>query len=168
VAERLRAHGIAIQRVEKATRLRAQAWRIVDFRKHPLPFEGRHLHQLVQLQAESTEADVAEGDLLIPLGGAHDRFIIEVLEPHGLDSFFRWAFFDSILDKKEGFSDYVFEDEATRLLDEEPGLRERFEVWRAANPSLVGDAQAVLGFVFRTARRYAEPECRRYPVLRLL
>jgi hypothetical protein len=168
VAERLRAHGIAMQRVEKATRLPAQAWRIVDFRKHPLPFEGRHLHEVMQVLAEPMEADVAAGDWVIPLGGPHDRFIIEVLEPQGLDSFFRWAFFDSILDKKEGFSDYAFEDEATRLLDEEPGLRERFAAWRAANPSLQGDAHAVLGFVFRTTRRYAEPEWRRYPVLRLL
>jgi hypothetical protein len=121
----------------------------------------------VQVQAESIEADAAQGDWLIPLGGTHDRFIIEVLEPQGLDSHFRWAFFDSILDKKEGFSDYAFEDETTRLLDEEPGLRERFEAWRAADPSLLGDAHAVLDFVFRTARRYAEPAWERYPVLRL-
>jgi hypothetical protein len=122
---------------------------------------------VVQAQAESMEFEAVAGDWLIPLGGEHDRFIVEVLEPQGLDSYFRWAFFDSILDKKEGFSDYVFEDEAVRLLAEEPGLRERFAAWRAANLSSVGDARAVLGFVFRNAQRYAEPQCGRYPVLRL-
>ena len=167
VAERLIAHGVAMQRVEKPTRLRVEAWRILDVQKHPLPFEGRHLHDVVHAQAESMEVEAAAGDWLIPLGSEHDRFIVEILEPQGLDSYFRWAFFDSILDKKEGFSDYVFEDEAVRLLDEEPGLREHFEAWRGANPSSAGDARAVLGFVFRTAQRYAEPECGRYPVLRL-
>jgi hypothetical protein len=165
------ANGDAIRAARAADRAAINAgtpvWRIVDFRKHPLPFEVRRLHQVVQVQAESIEADAAQGDWLIPLGGTHDRFIIEVLEPQGLDSHFRWAFFDSILDKKEGFSDYAFEDETTRLLDEEPGLRERFEAWRAADPSLLSDAHAVLDFVFRTARRYAEPAWERYPVLRL-
>jgi hypothetical protein len=122
----------------------------------------------LEVTVEPIEARVAEGDWLLPLGGPHDRFVVEVLEPLGIDSFFRWSFFDSVLDKKENFSDYVFEDEAERLLATEPGLRERFEAWKAAHPERLGDAQAVLGFIFTAARRYAEPEWRRYPVLRLL
>eukprot|EP01036_Dinobryon_divergens_P041872 gene41872-55551_t len=98
----------------------------------------------------------------------HDRLAVELLEPQGPDSLFRWAFFDSVLDKKEHFSDYVFEDEAERLLQDEPGLRERFEAWKSAHPELVADPQAVLGFIFEQATRYAEPEWRRYPVLRLM
>ena len=37
--------------------------------------------------------------------------------------------------RKERFSDYVFEDVAEQLLEEEPGLRERFEAWKRENPS---------------------------------
>ncbi len=167
VAERLQAHGVALQRATQARRVAADAWRIVHFEKRRRPFEGRHLHEALELRAEPIDADIAVGDWIIPLGGQHDRFVVEVLEPRGIDSFFRWAFFDSVLDKKEAFSDYVFEDEAERLLAQEPGLRESFEAWKAAHPALQGDAEAVLGFLFRTAARYAEPECGRYPVLRL-
>ena len=85
-----------------------------------------------------------------------------------MDSFMRWGFFDSVLNRKEWFSDYVFEDEAERLLDAEPGLRQRFEAWKSAHPEQLGDPEAVLGFIFRHAQRYAEPAWRRYPVLRLL
>ena len=167
VAVRLRAHGVAMRRLARAGRVVAEAYRIVRFEKRPLPFEGRHLHDHVEVAAQPLAADVAEGDWLLPLGGPHDRFVVETMEPLGIDSFFRWAFFDSVLDRKESFSDYVFEDEAERLLAVEPGLAEAFASWKAAHPELLGDAQAVLGFIYRTARRYAEPEWRRYPVLRL-
>ncbi|HJV68723.1 M14 family zinc carboxypeptidase [Ideonella sp.] len=167
VALRLKAHGVPLQRATQAGRVLAEAYRITRYEKRRAPFEGRHLHDRLDVQAEPLDAAVAEGDWLIPLGGPHDRFIVEVLEPLGIDSFFRWAFFDSMLDKKESFSDYVFEDEAERLLAAEPGLRERFEAWKAEHPELLGDPQAVLGFIFVTARRYAEPAWRRYPVLRL-
>jgi hypothetical protein len=168
VALRLQAHGLPLQRALRAGRVPAEACRIERFEKRHLPFEGRHLHDLLETRTEACMADVVEGDWLLPLGGPHDRFAIEVLEPLGIDSLFRWAFFDSVLDKKESFSDYVFEDEAALLLDTEPGLRSRFEAWKAAHPELLGDPQAVLGFIFLAAQRHAEPEWRRYPVLRLL
>lgn len=168
VAERLQAHGVLMHRAAQAARVPAEAWRIGPVDKRPLPFEGRHLHTQVNAQIEPIEATVAEGDWLVPLGGLHDRFIVEVLEPLGLDSFFRWAFFDSVLDRKEHFSDYVFEDEAEQLLATDLGLSDRFEAWKAAHPERLHDPEAVLGFVFEHARRHAEPEWRRHPVLRLL
>jgi hypothetical protein len=168
VVLRLQAHGVALQRVARAGRVRAEACRIVHFEKRRVPFEGRHLHDVLEVETEARLFDLAEGDWLVPLGGPHDRFVVEVLEPLGIDSLFRWAFFDSVLDRKEAFSDYVFEDEAERLLAEEPGLRDRFEAWKAAHPGSLGDRDAVLGFIFLAAQRYAEPEWRLYPVLRLL
>jgi hypothetical protein len=168
VALRLEAHGVPMRRAVRAGQVPAQAHRVTRFEKRRVPFEGRHLHDVLELQAEPLVANVAAGDWLVPLGGPHDRFIVEVLEPLGMDSFFRWGFFDSVLDKKEGFSDYVFEDEAERLLAAEPELRGRFEDWKTRHPELLGDSQAVLGFIFRSAQRYVEPEWRRCPVLRLL
>lgn len=165
---RMHAHGLPLRKALRAGTLRAEAYRITRFEKRRMPFEGRHLHDVLEVASEPITAQVAEGDWLLAMGGPHDRAIVEMLEPLGIDSFFRWAFFDSVLDKKEGFSDYVFEDEAERLLAEEPGLAQRFEAWKAAHPDQLGDPQAVLGFLFRSASRYAEPECGRYPVLRLL
>jgi len=168
VAARLEAHGVPLRRAARAGRVPAEAYHISRFEKRRVPYEGRHLHDVLEVQAEPMIADVAAGDWLVPLGGPHDRFIVEVLEPLGMDSFFRWAFFDSVLDKKETFSDYVFEDEAERLLAADPGLRQRFEAWKAGHPELLGDPQAVLGFIFLGSRRHEEPQWRRCPVLRLL
>jgi hypothetical protein len=168
VALRLQAHGVPMQRAARAGCVPAEGYRVERFEKRRLPFEGRHWHEVLEVRAEARVAEVAAGDWLLPLGGPHDRFVVEVMEPLGPDSFFRWAFFDSVLDKKEGFSDYVFEDEADRLLDAEPGLRDRFDAWKAAHPDKLGDPQAVLGFIFLAASRHVEPAWRLYPVLRLL
>ena len=168
VALRLHAHGAPLQRATRADRVAAEAYRIQHDEKRPLPFEGRHLHDVLQVRAEPVTAAITAGDWILPLGGPQDRFLVEVLEPLGIDSFFRWAFFDSVLDKKENFSDYVFEDEAEVLLSQEPGLRERFEAWKTAHPDLISDKQAVLSFIFLSAKRHAEPGFRLYPVLRLL
>jgi len=168
VALRLQAHGVPLLRAPHSARLRAEGYRIERYEKRRVPFEGRHLHDVLEVRAEPVLADVAEGDWLVPLGGPHDRFVVEVLEPLGLDSFFRWSFFDSVLDRKEHFSDYVFEDEAERLLAAEPALSRRFEAWKAEYPERLGDRQAVLDFIFLASQRYAEPAWRLCPVLRLL
>ncbi len=172
VALRLQAHGAPMHRATRAAQLRAQAYRVEQFEKRPQPFEGRHLHTRLQLQTEDTIAAVAEGDWLLPLGGPHDRLVIELLEPLGADSFFRWAFFDSVLDRKEGFSDYIFEDRAAALLAAEPGLMARFRAWQAGQPPGAGggdsdaDGQAALAWIH--AQAHAEPACGRVPVWRLL
>ena len=62
-----------------------------------------------------------------------------MLEPQGHDSFFRWGFFNSVLEKKEAYSDYVFEDHALELLRDEPELKAKFDAWKGANVALVSD-----------------------------
>jgi hypothetical protein len=108
------------------------------------------------------------GDVLVHLDQPQVRYAVETLEPQAHDSFFRWGFFNSILEKKEAFSDYVFEDTALEMLEQEPALREAFARWQAENPGKLSDQQAVLSYIFATGQRHAEPEWRRYPVLRVM
>lgn len=167
VAARLRLNGVVLRPLAEDRTLDVEAWRIVAHAKAPRPFEGAHLHTHIELRAEPLALQARAGDWLVPLGGPTDRYVIETLEPQGADSFFRWGFFDAVLDRKETYSDYLFEDEAVRLLDTEPALRADFEAWKAANPALAGDAEAVLGYIHRRCLRYAEPAWCRYPVYRI-
>jgi len=105
---------------------------------------------------------------LLSLDQANARYAVETLEPQAHDSFFRWGFFNSVLEKKEAYSDYVFEDSAYEMLQEEPELKAKFEQWKKENPQLLSDQTAVLDFIFANGRRYNEPEWRRYPVFSLL
>jgi hypothetical protein len=101
---------------------------------------------------------------LVPLDQDNARYAVETLEPLAHDSFFRWGFFNSVLEKKEAYSEYVFEDEAERLLAQEPELAAKFEQWKGAHPGLLTNQEAVLDFIFANCARYREPEWRRYPV----
>jgi len=99
--------------------------------------------------------------------GAPIRYLMETLEPQATDSFFAWGFFDSVLQQKEHFSDYVFEDLAADLLRRDPGLRERLEKLKTGNPAFAANGPAQLEWVYQNSA-YHEPGHNRYPVARWL
>jgi hypothetical protein len=125
-------------------------------------------HDEVRVEPHHGPRTLNEGDYWIDLDQDRARYAIETLEPEAHDSFFRWGFFNSVLEKKEAYSDYVFEDHAADLLKDEPDLRRQFEAWKVANPTLLSDQRAVLDFLFTHCQRYEEPEWRRYPVLAVI
>ena len=124
-------------------------------------------HDEVELARRRGRVGVRAGDYVVALDHDNARYAVEMLEPQGHDSFFRWGFFNSVLEKKEAYSDYVFEDHALELLQGEPELNASFAAWKRANPALVSDQNAVLDFIFANCQRYREPEWRRYPVFML-
>jgi hypothetical protein len=168
VIERLQWNGVQMECVDVARTVPAQYYRIRSVTSRPGPYEGHMFHDEMQLDKHRTTMELRVGDFLIPLNQPNARYAIETLEPQAHDSFFRWGFFNSVLEKKEAFSDYVFEDLAVEILRDEPGLREKFEAWKAAHPELLSNQAEVLGFIFAHCKRHAEPEWRRYPVLSLV
>ena len=167
VGQRLAMAGVRFERIMRDTVLRAEVHRIVDLRTAREPYEGHHLHRDIRTSIAVEEVTARAGDLLVPLGTRHDRFLLEVLEPDAPDSYFAWGFFDAILQQKEWFTDYVFEDVAADLLARDPALRAALEERRAADPAFADDAWAQLVFVFQRSP-YMEPAYRRYPVVRVL
>ena len=83
------------------------------------------------------------------------------------DSFFRWNFFDTILQQKEHFSSYVFEDIAEQLLAEDVSLRQELADRSAADSSFAADRNAQLQFIYEHSSHY-EAAHRTYPVVRLV
>jgi hypothetical protein len=72
-----------------------------------------------------------------------------------------------VLEQKEHYSDYVFEDFAVDMLRNEPALQAKFEAWKQEFPSKIGDKNAVLDFLFAHGQACREPSWRRYPVFGL-
>ncbi|MGV7210926.1 M14 family zinc carboxypeptidase [Oxalobacteraceae bacterium A2-2] len=164
-AERLQWNGVQMRRIEAAETVQARYYHIVSARPRPNAYEGHMYHDEVVLEERSASFTLQPGDWYIPLDQDQARYAVETLEPQAHDSYFRWGFFNSVLEKKEAYSDYVFEDLALEMLETEPELKARFEAWKAANPALLSSQEAVLDFIFTNGRRHAEPEWRRYPVL---
>ena len=163
--ERLQWNGVAMERLAEDKMIEVQCYRIKSVVSRPNAYEGHMFHDEMELAKGIEQVGVRKGDWWIPLDQDQARYAIETLEPQAHDSFLRWGFFNSVLEKKEAFSDYVFEDHASELLRDEPALKAKFEAWKAANPVLMSNQEAVLDFIFAHCQRYKEPEWRRYPVL---
>ena len=168
VIERLQWNGVALDRLASDQSVHGLAFYIDEVLSRAEPYEGHLFHDQVRLSSHPVTVQARAGDVLVRLDQANARYAVETLEPQAHDSFFRWGFFNSILEKKETFSDYVFEDTALELLQAEPALREALEDWKLHNSEKVTDQQALLGFIYTAGKRYAEPEWRRYPVIGLL
>lgn len=91
-------------------------------------------HDTLELEAHTGQFTLQAGDYVISLAQDNARYAVETLEPEAHDSFFRWGFFNSVLEKKEAFSDYVFEDMASELLRDEPALAAKFARVESSQP----------------------------------
>ncbi|MFT5644227.1 MAG: hypothetical protein ACI83P_001781 [Janthinobacterium sp.] len=168
VIERLAWNGVAMTRASQMRTVQAQYYHIVSVTSRPAPYEGHMFHDDMVLEARSALLQINPGDYVIALDQPNARYVVETLEPQAHDSFFRWGFFNSVLEKKETFSDYVFEDLALELLQTEAPLRALFERWKTDHPELLSDQNQVLGFIFEHCQRQREAEWRRYPVWRMI
>ncbi|MDF2433296.1 MAG: hypothetical protein JWP44_2927 [Mucilaginibacter sp.] len=167
VIDLFRLNNITMHRLLHDTTLDLQMYYISDFKTPQKPYEGHYLHSNVKLNPVDTKVKFYAGDYIVYTNQALNRYIVETLEPQGVDSFFAWNFFDSVLGEKEYFSDYVFEDVAADLLKKNPELRKKLEDEKSNNPKLANSAGAQLNFVYRNSP-YFEKTYLRYPVGRLL
>jgi len=167
VIARLALNGVQLERLSADRTLHGQAYRIDHAAPRPGPYEGHMFHDELQVSLHPVAVQARAGDVLVHLDQPRARYAVETLEPQAHDSFFRWGFFNAILEKKEHFSDYVFEDTAAEMLRDEPALAAAFAQWKLENPQLLADQQAVLSFLYDHGQRHREPEWRGYPVVRL-
>ncbi len=168
VIERLQWNGVQVRRLDADEILLVRAYRIVSVVTRSNPYEGRMFHDQVQVATQTLDYPARAGDWIVDLDQARARYAVETLEPQAHDSLFRWGFFNSILERKERYSDYVFEDTAYEMLQQEPALQAQFAQWKVAHPDRVGDQAAVLDFIFAHGQRHQEPSWRRYPIFALM
>ena len=102
------------------------------------------------------------------MGHGTDRFVVEVLEPKAVDSYFNWNFFDAQLQQKEYFSAYVFDATAEELLRLRPALKAAFDQWKNEQVAAgkTPSPRAQLDWVYRESGRI-EPGLMVLPVGRM-
>lgn len=167
VIDLFKLNGVKMQQLAHDTTLNLQMYYFGDIKTPTRPFEGHYLHSSVQLNPVDMAVKFYAGDYVVYTNQAINRYIVETLEPQGVDSFFAWNFFDSMLGEKEYFSDYVFEDKAADLLKKDSALKQKLDDAKAKDPQLANSAQAQLFFVYKYSP-YFEKTYMRYPVGRIL
>jgi len=160
-------NNVVMHRLAHDTTLDVQVYYINDLPAPTRPYEGHYLHTGVKVTPADRKIKFYTGDYVVYANQPLNRYIVETLEPTGVDSFFAWNFFDSILDEKESFSSYVFEEVAADLLKKDPELKKKLDEEKAKDPRLAGSAQQQLTFIYRNSPYY-EKTNKRYPVGRIL
>jgi len=107
-----------------------------------------------------------KGDLWISTQQPGVRYLLETLEPEAMDSFFNWNFFDTILQQKEGFSPYVWEDLAFQFLEKHPDMKAQFEAKKIAEPAFAANWYAQLDWIHKQSPNF-ETAYLRYPIVRV-
>lgn len=163
----LKLNGVQMKQIQADTEVEVQAYYIEDYKSPAKPFEGHYLHTQVKVKPVEQKIKYYAGDYVVYTNQKQNRYIVETLEPQGVDSFFAWNFFDSILGQKEHFSAYVFEDDAAEMLSTDPALKSRFEAEKAKNPEFAKNPDAQLNWLYKNSPFY-EKTFLMYPVGRLI
>jgi len=167
VIELLESNQIIFDILEKDSIMLVESYKIDSYETRSKAYEGHYPHYNSSVVSNMQEVIFSKGDILIPTDQPGIRYILETLEPAAMDSFFNWNFFDTILQQKEGFSPYVFDDDALEMLKNDPKLREDFEAKRIADENFVQNWYAQLSWLFKQSKYY-EPAHMQYPIYRIL
>jgi hypothetical protein len=162
----LKLNNVKVSELTQDAKIKVESYYIADFKTGTRPYEGHYLHNAVKVNPVHQELQYYAGDFIVYANQPVNRYIVETLEPQATDSFFNWNFFDSILDMKEHFSAYVFEDTAAELLKNNPALKASLEKKKTEDAAFAKNGAAQLDFVYKNSDYY-EKTHNRYPVARL-
>lgn len=166
VAAKLRQHGIAFTRIERAL----NDAKVDSYRDDTPAFsagssEGRH--RLTVDGAWSADVqDIGAGALFVPIAQPKSRLAMALLEPQAPDSMLAWGWFNNAFERKEYMEDYVAEDVAREMLARDPALRAAFEKKLKDDPKFAASADARLEFFYRRHTAWDE-RYGLYPVFRI-
>ncbi len=165
IKELLNRNNIEFKVLEQDSTITVETYHIKDYNSRNTPYEGHYLHYNTQVKTSKEEITFTKGDMVILTNQKGFRYLIETLEPQAPDSFFNWNFFDTILQQKEGFSPYVWEDKANELLSQNNELRIKFQE-KKKDTAFANNWYAQLDWLHKQSEHYEKAHLR-YPVYRI-
>lgn len=166
VIDLLKVNRIEMIPFEKDTTLVVETYQIIDYKSRTKPYEGHFPHYQIKNKLVKKEIKFYKGDYFIPTKQKGIRYLLETLEPDASDSFLSWNFFDAVLQEKEGFSPYVFEETAQEILNNNKELKEAFLNRRNSDESFRKNGYMQLQFIYKNSK-FAEQSFMVYPIYRL-
>ena len=166
VIERLKLHGLHLQRLRLPSRLEVEEYRFSNAKWQQTPFEGRHR---VSYSVEKTTGWklFPAGTIVVPLNQRAAKVAINALEPESPDAFVSWGFFDAIFEQKEYAEDYVMEKLARDMISKNPNLKAEFDAKLRSDTAFANSPGARLNFFYQRSP-YWDKQVGLYPVARLM
>lgn len=166
VLDLLKLNKVEMRELQSDTIITVESYKIETFETRKTPYEGHYQHYNTKVVPSTKSVTFRKGDFYIDTNQNAFRYLLETLEPQAPDSFFNWNFFDSILQQKEGFSPYVWEDQAKELLMKNEALKSAFETKKATEPEFAKSWYAQLDWLHKQSNHY-ETTHMQYPVYRV-
>lgn len=164
IINHLKRNQVILETIEKDTVIEVQVEYIQDYKTSRNPYEGHYYHYQTQTKSKAEKINLQKGDLIAYTQQRSLRYMMESLEARAPNSFFNWNYFDPILQRKEGFSPYVFEDLAFDLLQKDVILKAKVDSLKGLNSDLKG--YPLLNFIFKNSK-YLEKDFMRYPIYKI-
>jgi hypothetical protein len=160
---RLKANEVKYFEVQKDTLMMVTTTIISDFKSTARPYEGHFRHSDIQLKKQDRLILIKKGDWIIPTEQRGNNYLNSVLQPRAEDSFFSWNFYDSYLQQKEYFSNYVFIDLADEILKNDPQLNANFQFKKQNDKSFRDSEWEQLYYIYVNSP-YFEQTFNRLPI----
>lgn len=166
IIELLKLNNIEMTQISQNEIFEVEIYTIATYQTGKNAYEGHYGHYNTSVTKNIEKMEFRAGDYKISTNQLGVKYLLETLEPEAVDSYFNWNFFDTILQQKEGYSSYVFEDVAKQILEENPTLKQEFETKKQTDKAFTENGNDQLYWVYKHSK-YFEKEFMRYPVYRV-
>ena len=154
IVSRLKNNHIEFTPLDKDTTFEVEVQYIEDYKTRTSAYEGHYLHYNTKVKSVSKKVTFNKGDIYIPTNQEGVRYLLETLEAEATDSFFNWNFFDTVLQQKEGYSGYVFEDIAEQFLKNNPDVKKELDEKMKSDSDFSKNPRAQLYFIYTKSPHY--------------
>ena len=166
IIELLKLNNIEMTQITQNETFEVEIYKIENYQTSKNAYEGHYGHYNTTVSKSVEKMEFRVGDYKISTNQLGVKYILETLEPEAVDSYFNWNFFDTILQQKEGYSSYVFEDLAKQILDENPTLKQEFKAKKQTDKAFAENGGDQLYWVYKHSK-YFEKAYMMYPVFRI-
>jgi hypothetical protein len=166
VIERLKANDIQFKKIEKDSLISVQSFVVTNFKSLEKPYEGHFKHSEINYELNPINYQLKPGDIFVSTKQRSAMFIHSVLQPKAEDSYFTWNFFDSYLQEKEYFSNYVFTDKIQEILEADSALKQEYINKKRDDEEFRNSEWRQLYFIYSKSM-YFEPSFMRLPVFQI-
>lgn len=167
IIDLLKLNKIQYSIIQNDTLIEVETYKIDSYQTSKSPYEGHYVHYNTKISKNIKKVKFNSGDYIFLSNQPGVKYLLETLEPEAIDSYFNWNFFDAILQQKEWYSAYVFEDLAMDILKQNPILKESFEKKKMEEAKFAESGSAQLDWIYRNSI-YFESSYLTYPVYRVL
>jgi hypothetical protein len=166
IIELLKLNNIEMTQITQNENLEVEIYKIDTYQTSKNAYEGHYGHYNTTVLKSVEKMEFRAGDYKISTNQLGVKYLLETLEPEAVDSYFNWNFFDTILQQKEGYSSYVFEDLAKQILIDNPILKQEFEAKKQTDKVFAENGGDQLYWVYKHSK-YFEKAYMQYTVFKI-